>query len=109
MEQFFENAKSVQRAIEFTQRFERSVFVITLYTTIEKTSYDFYIIFLAILLQIEAAMSGHNEQMEICSQSLYEGSSICPDRVHGAQGESSLGPQPSPSLREDCLVPSALP
>ena len=27
MEQFFENAKSVQRAIDFTQRFERSVLV----------------------------------------------------------------------------------
>ena len=29
MEQFFENAKSVQRAIEFTQRFERSVIAIS--------------------------------------------------------------------------------
>ena len=39
MEQFFENAKSVQRAIEFTQRFERSVLVIScwyVYTAIEK-------------------------------------------------------------------------
>ena len=30
MEQFFENAKSVQRAIDFTQRFERSVLIMLL-------------------------------------------------------------------------------
>ena len=60
-------------------------------------------------LQAETAMSGYNEQVEICSQSLHEGPSVRPDRVHGEQRESSVGPQPSPSLRENCLVPSALP
>ena len=29
MEQFFENAKSVRRAIEFTQRFERSAYFVS--------------------------------------------------------------------------------